>query len=186
MCESIPAASIPPPGQTPDICCTMSPGGRWQLIVSRPPGHLQTTKNLFRNILSPFPTAFRIKGFKNQALSFWSRWRAFIVVTHFVTCSMQFYWAETVMYIDRIDWGAGHLPTKVARRAGYLNNFLNSRSMPGDLPGGDARGWNWLAHKTDYFIFCVSECRIYSIRCSCCILRWIRTLWRGSCGPSAW
>ena len=27
MCKSIPAANIPP-GQTPGICCTMSPGGR--------------------------------------------------------------------------------------------------------------------------------------------------------------
>ena len=49
--------------------------GIWQLIVSRSPGHLQTTTDLFRNILSSFPTALRVKGFKQ---SFWSRWRAFI------------------------------------------------------------------------------------------------------------
>ena len=68
-----------------------------------------------------------------------------VEVTHFVTCFMQFYWAETVMfikiwqaitlYIDRMDWGAGHLtttegtgvehlPTKIVRKAGHLNNFF--------------------------------------------------------------
>ena len=40
--------------------------GIWQLIVSRPPGHLQTITNLFRNIPSSFPTALRVKGFKQS------------------------------------------------------------------------------------------------------------------------
>ena len=40
--------------------------GIWQLIVSRPPGYLQTTTNLFGNILSSFPTALRVKGFKQS------------------------------------------------------------------------------------------------------------------------
>ena len=38
--------------------------GIWNLMVS-PLGHFQTTKNLFRNILSSFPTALRVKGFKH-------------------------------------------------------------------------------------------------------------------------
>ena len=36
--------------------------------------------------------------------------------------------------------GAGHLPTKIARRAGHLNNFLKCPGYAGGLPGGDARG----------------------------------------------
>ena len=40
--------------------------GIWQLEVSRPPGHLQTITNLFRNIPSSFPTALRVKGFKQS------------------------------------------------------------------------------------------------------------------------
>ena len=40
--------------------------GIWQLIVSRAPGHLQTAKNLFRNILLSFPTVLRVKGFKHR------------------------------------------------------------------------------------------------------------------------
>ena len=40
--------------------------GIWQLIVSRPPGHLQTIKNLFRNMLSSFPTVLREEGFKQS------------------------------------------------------------------------------------------------------------------------
>ena len=38
----------------------------WQLIMSRPPGHLQTTKNLLRNILSSFLAALRVGGFKHR------------------------------------------------------------------------------------------------------------------------
>ena len=40
--------------------------GIWQLIVSQPPGHFQTTKNVLRNILSSFPTVLRVKGFKHH------------------------------------------------------------------------------------------------------------------------
>ena len=70
MCESIPTTSIPPPPRA-------NPGhllhdeslgpSIWQLIVSRPPGDLQTTKKLSRNILSPFPTPLRVKGFKQSS-----------------------------------------------------------------------------------------------------------------------
>ena len=51
------------------------------------------------------------------------------------------------LYIDRMDWraghltttegtGGGHLPTKIAGRAGHLRKFSNARGMPGGLPGG--------------------------------------------------
>ena len=44
-------------------------------------------------------------------------------------------WKPITLYIDRMDWraghltttegtGSGHLPTKIARRAGHLNNFF--------------------------------------------------------------
>ena len=39
----------------------------------------------------------------------------------------------------RRNGGAGHLPTKIARRAGHLTNFFK---CPRGLPGGDAYGWN--------------------------------------------
>ena len=63
-------------------------------------------------------------------------------VPHFVTCFMQFYWAETVTFIRKmvtnifynvlIDWGPGIWP------------FFQ---MPGVCRGrGYARGWNWPPH----------------------------------------
>ena len=53
----------PPPGQTPEIWRTMSPGGGiWQLIVPAP----GIWKQLFRNILSSFSTALRVKDFKHR------------------------------------------------------------------------------------------------------------------------
>ena len=63
-------------------------------------------------------------------------------------------WQLIILYIDPMDWGAGHLTTTegtgaghllttIACRAGHFNNFSNVRGMPGDLPrGGDARCWN--------------------------------------------
>ena len=55
MCQSIPAASILPRANPGHFMHDESRGpGIWQLIVSRPPGHLQTPKILFRNILSSF------------------------------------------------------------------------------------------------------------------------------------
>ena len=62
-----------------------------------------------------------------------------------------------ILYIDRMNWRAGHLtttegteaghlPTKIVRRAGHLSDFFKypgyARGMPGGLPRGDARGWN--------------------------------------------
>ena len=41
--------------------------GIWQFIVSRSPGHLQTTKIWLSTIQSPFPKAFRVKGFKQSS-----------------------------------------------------------------------------------------------------------------------
>ena len=52
-------------------------------------------------------------------------------------------WQPITLYIDRMDWRAGHLtttegtvaghlPTKIARRAGHLNNFFK---CPGVYPG---------------------------------------------------
>ena len=38
--------------------------GIWQLVVSRPPGHLQTAKNLFRNILSSISDGAQSKEFE--------------------------------------------------------------------------------------------------------------------------
>ena len=57
------------------------------------------------------------------------------------------------LYIDRMDWraghltttegtGAGHLPTKLARRAGHLNDFFKCPRYAREFAGGDARGWN--------------------------------------------
>ena len=55
-----------------------------------------------------------------------------VEVTHFVTCFMQFYCAETVMfikirqpitlYIDRMDWRAGHLTTTEGTGGGASAN----------------------------------------------------------------
>ena len=57
-------------------------------------------------------------------------------------------WQLTTLYIGRIDWrdghltttegtGAGHLPTKIARRAGHLNNFFQMSGVyPGVCPWG--------------------------------------------------
>ena len=76
MCESITTGEHPPRANPGHLFHDESRGTDiWQLIVSRSPGHLKTTTNLFCNILSLFPTALRFKGFKQ---SFWSRWRAFI------------------------------------------------------------------------------------------------------------
>ena len=71
---------------------------------------------------------------------------------------MQFYWAETVMFINKMEtntfefWSdrlggggegglltikvgmeAGHLPTKIARRTGYFTIFSNARVSPGGM-----------------------------------------------------
>ena len=80
-----------------------------------------------------------------------------VAVNHLVTCFMQFYWAETVifielwqliiLYIDWIDWSAGHLTTTEGTGSGaFANNNCpqgrefeknsNVRDMPGGLPGG--------------------------------------------------
>ena len=56
-------------------------------------------------------------------------------------------WQPITLCIDRMNWraghltttegtGGGHLPTKIARRDEHLNNFSDSRDMPGCLPGG--------------------------------------------------
>ena len=73
---------------------------------------------------------------------------------------MQFYCAETVMfikirqpitlYIDGMNWRAGHLTTTEGTGGGA---FANKNCPQGrafeqffKCPGGDARGWNSLAH----------------------------------------
>ena len=56
-------------------------------------------------------------------------------------------WQPITLYIDRMDWrdghltttegmGAGHLPTKIARRAGHLNNFFKCPRGGGMLAAG--------------------------------------------------
>ena len=68
-------------------------------------------------------------------------------------------WQLIILYIDRMDWRAGHLTTtegtggeafanykNCPQGLGIWNFFSNARGMPRGLPGGDARGWNWLAH----------------------------------------
>ena len=72
---------------------------------------------------------------------------------------MQLYWAETVMfikvwqliilYLDRMDWRAGHLTTTEGTGVGAFanKNCPNARGKPEGLPEGDAREWNWLARK---------------------------------------
>ena len=76
MCESVPAASIPP-GQTPGIWCMINPMGQaFQIFDNvRAPRHLQTTKNLLSNNRSSFLTALWVKGFKHHHFLI----RAFIV-----------------------------------------------------------------------------------------------------------
>ena len=91
------------------------------LIVPRPPGHLQTTKNLFSNILQScrhFRRRSESKVSNSQALSFWTRWRAFIdhkrpikakktfALSFFsrsdLFSDLFFYWAETAMFIKNV------------------------------------------------------------------------------------
>ena len=69
-------------------------------------------------------------------------------------------WQPITLYIDRMDWRAGHLTTtegtggggicqqKLLAGPGIWTIFSNARGMPGGggLPVGDARGWNWLTH----------------------------------------
>ena len=64
MCESIPAASIRRANPGYLMHDESREPGIWQLIVSRAPRLLQTKLNLLRNIMSSFPTALRVKGFK--------------------------------------------------------------------------------------------------------------------------
>ena len=45
-------------------------------------------------------------------------------------------WQLIILYIDQMDWRAGHLTTQKERGAGHLNFFSNARGMPGVLPGG--------------------------------------------------
>ena len=56
-------------------------------------------------------------------------------------------WQLIILYIDQMDWraghlttqkerGAGHLPTKLARRTGHLNFFQMLGVCPGFCPGG--------------------------------------------------
>ena len=99
MSQFQPQASTP--GQTPGIWCMMSPGGPdiQQLIVSWPPVHLQTAVIQTCLVTSCFHLRRRFKD-----CHFGIR-RAFIDhkrlcsagVTFFVTCFMQFYWAEKVV-----------------------------------------------------------------------------------------
>ena len=42
--------------------------------------------------------------------------------------------------------GPGICQQKLLAGPGIWTIFSNARAMPGGLPGGDARGWNWLAH----------------------------------------
>ena len=78
MCESISTARIPQ-GNPKHLSHDDSRGpGNWQLIVSQPPGHLQTTTNLFCNIRCHFQRHSESRVSSSQTLSFLSRWRAFI------------------------------------------------------------------------------------------------------------
>ena len=98
----------------------------------------QITKYSLRNTMSSFPTTLRVKGFKHRhfgirrtfidhrrpikrkqpfALSLFNR------LTHFVTCFMPFYWAETVVFINprttklfavtSYQWGEGVIWTPI-------------------------------------------------------------------------
>ena len=63
-------------------------------------------------------------------------------------------WQFIILYIDQVDWRAGHLTTieGTGSRAFANKNcpqgrafeffFSNTRGMPGGLPRGDARGRN--------------------------------------------
>ena len=67
MCESVPATSIPPLGK-PQAFVARRVSGAGHLAVNSAlaRGHLQTTKNLLRKILSSFLMALRVKGFKHH------------------------------------------------------------------------------------------------------------------------
>ena len=170
MCESIPSGYLMH-DESREL-------GIRQLIVSRSPGHLQTTKNLFRNILSSFPTALRVKGFKQSGTvtAFWSSWRAFIdhkrpikavkpfalsflsrsdsfcdlFFTILLCWNSYFYqkWQPIILYIDRLDWGAGHLTILVGTGGGVFSNkncpqgrtFDHLFQLPGVWPGVCIRG----------------------------------------------
>ena len=113
MCKSIPVASIPPSNPRAFVA-------RWITVVR----HLEFTSvpaprafaNV-KNILLSFPTALRVKGYKHRHFRIRRAfidnkrpikaikpfvWHCSVGVTHFVTCFMQFYWTETVMFIKNI------------------------------------------------------------------------------------
>ena len=134
---------------------TMSPGGGggiWQVIVS--PGICKEQKACFATSCRHFRRRSEVKGFKHRhfgirrefidhkrpikalkplALSF-VRFEC-----QFVTCFMQFYWAEILVWWTGgghltiiIGTQVGHLPPKIARWDGHLTIF--------HLTAGDARG----------------------------------------------
>ena len=71
LCASQIQPQASPPGKPRAFVSRWVPGdGHLTVNNVSPPGQLQTTTILFRNILSSFPTALRFKGFKQ---SFWSR-----------------------------------------------------------------------------------------------------------------
>ena len=62
-------------------------------------------------------------------------------------------WQLIILYIDQMDWRAGHLTTtegtgsrafanKNCPRGRAFEFFSNAPGTLGGLPGGDARGWN--------------------------------------------
>ena len=105
----------------------------------RPPGHLQTTKNWIRNILSSFPSFLRCSEVNCLKHRHFGVRKAFVDhkrpiktikhllslfpvgVTHFVTCFMQFFWAEIVLFVKKwklilfvcwsMDWEGGIWPS---------------------------------------------------------------------------
>ena len=66
MCESIPAASIPPGKRRAFVARWVSGVGHLAVNSVPSPGHLQTAKNLIRNIVSQFPTTLRLKSLKHH------------------------------------------------------------------------------------------------------------------------
>ena len=175
-----------PPGQTPGkprAFVTRWVPGAGHLAVSSvpaPPGICKQPNTCFVASCRHFRRRSELRVSSSQALSFWSRWRAFIDhkrpikavepfalsffsvgVSHFVTCFMQFYWAETVTFNKMatntfVYWSDGlggrafdHHSRNGERGIcqqilpagpGIWTMFSNSR-----VEGGVC-GWNWLAH----------------------------------------
>ena len=177
MCKSNPAASNPPRANPGHLLHDESRGpGIWQLIVPAPRTYANNKKHVSKHPVAISDGAQnRSRVSSSDALSFWSRWRAFIdhkrpikAKEKHVLCffsrsdsfrnlfyavllnwnSYVYYkWQLIILYIDRMDWGAGHLTIIVGTGGGAFANkncpqdraFEHFFQMPGVCLGGCSR-----------------------------------------------